>query len=154
MTRKENKDMIDILLIEKKKVEKTISTYRTEQRKLGMSRASKGILEKVLSLCKNYRYGETLDRSPHELPLSGGTVINLKTLKVRSREHKDRWSFELKVKYLSGNPDPDGRWKRFFSGICNNQGEQSVDYMLESLTYCLNGETFKRKMYMFWGRLQ
>jgi putative DNA primase/helicase len=75
----------------------------------------------------------------------------LKTLKVRSREHKDRWSFELNVKYLSGNPDIDGRWKRFFSGICNNQGDQSVDYMLESLAYCLTGETFERKMYMFWG---
>ena len=62
-----------------------------------MSRASKGILEKVLSLCKNYEYGETLDRSSHELPLSGGKIINLKTLQVRERKHKDRWSFELKL---------------------------------------------------------
>jgi putative DNA primase/helicase len=151
MNCKENKDRIKELQIQMKQAEKSIANYRSEERKLGMSRASKGILEKVLSLCKNYDYGETLDRSPHELPLSGGKIINLKTLQVREREHKDRWSFELKVRYLSDNPDPDGRWKRFFSRICNNQGEQSVDYMLESLAYCLTGDTFERKMYMFWG---
>ena len=107
MTKKASKNQEN-----KKTVNKKLFYCRKEEEKLGMSHAAKGIPKKVRSLCKDYEYERTLDRSCHELPLSGGKVIDSKALDVRSREHKGRWSFELKVSYQSENPDPDGRWKK------------------------------------------
>ena len=60
----------------------------------------------VLKEISGYDFGvnfktKIINRSPYELPIEGGKIIDLKTLEIRPRTIVDYWSFELNIDFLS-----------------------------------------------------
>ena len=90
-----------------------------------------------------------INRTPYELPIKNGKVINLKTLQVRDRNFNDYWSFECNASYLGEKADLSSV-KKFFNDIsCNSKN--LVDYHRRLWGYMLTGETSDRSLHIFWG---
>jgi P4 family phage/plasmid primase-like protien len=90
-----------------------------------------------------------MNKSPHELPISGGLVIDLKTLETRPRIIDDFWSFELPVSYLGSKVNLDVVDKFFKDITCNSQELQ--DYMRRLSGYLLTGINDDRSLHIFYG---
>jgi len=90
-----------------------------------------------------------INKSPHELPISGGLVIDLKTLETRNRTIDDYWSFELPVSYLGSKVNLDIVDKFFKDITCNSQELQ--DYIRRLSGYLLTGSIDDRSLHIFYG---
>jgi len=92
---------------------------------------------------------KVINRTPHELPIKNGKVINLKNLEVRDRTFNDYWSFECNVEYL-GEKANLSCVEKFFNDIsCNSKN--LVDYHRRLWGYMLTGEISDRSLHIFWG---
>lgn len=89
-----------------------------------------------------------INKSPHELPISGGLVIDLKTLDTRPRTIDDFWSFELSVSY-NKNIDLSVVDKFFKDITCNSI--QLQDYMRRFSGYLMTGGIEDRSLHILYG---
>ena len=92
---------------------------------------------------------KVINRTPYELPIKNGKVINLKTLEVRDRTFNDYWSFECNAEYLGEKADLSSV-KKFFNDICCGS-KDLVDYHRRLWGYMLTGEISDRSLHIFWG---
>ena len=123
-------------------------------------------LSKLLYKCQDYTFCEKvfktsqselmdiefpnkLNNSPNELPIKGGKIIDLKTLKVRGRYRTDFFSFELDVDYLKN--DKLEHANKFFSEVMGKD-EESIKFLQKILGYSMTGETDLRSFFIFWGK--
>ena len=51
-------------------------------------------------LCVNKDFTKSIDASPFEFPMKGGTVVDFLTLQVRARTQDDLWTWEAKATFL------------------------------------------------------
>jgi hypothetical protein len=128
---------------ELKKKKSELRPYEIVLKRLHKSTASKGIFERVISLCHDEEFKDGLDRTEYEYPLRDGKVMNFKTFEVCVREKTDYRTFETPVKIIK-NPDTT-LWDKFFSDICCGN-QDVVDYMQAMLGYCLTGNVKGREM--------
>lgn len=90
-----------------------------------------------------------INKSPHELPIKNGKIIDLKTLEVRDRTKNDFFSFELNVEYT-----PDCNFEtnvlRFFKDITLNSPDL-IDYHRRMWGYMMTGSITDRSLHIMWG---
>ena len=126
------------------------------QRSLRMAKTSKGILDYLLPLTKDYDFVKKVNRCPHELPVAGGRVLDLKTLESRPRTREDLFSFEMPVTYEQAATRPN--CERFFQGteestnkgVCHGD-QKLLSFMQRLLGYALTGEVDVRSLFILWG---
>ena len=91
---------------------------------------------------------DCMNEAAHELPISGGRVIDLRTCKIRQRQPSDLWSFELDVDF---NMNEDGCRDKltYILGLCNNDPDYLL-LMLRLFGLCLLREP-ARHFFIFLG---
>lgn len=94
-------------------------------------------------------FEKQINRSPYELPIKDGNLINLKTKEIRKRTKDDLFSFELAVEYKH-TEEGDAKVMKFLNDIsCNNK--ELVDYHVKFWGYTMTGSVDDRSFYILWG---
>jgi P4 family phage/plasmid primase-like protien len=92
---------------------------------------------------------KVINKTPHELPIKGGKVIDLKTLEIRERTQEDFWSFECNVDFLGRDSDLSSV-EKFFDSICLGS-KDLIDYHKRMWGYMLSGNITDRSIHILWG---
>ena len=79
------------------------------------------------------------------LPLKNGKIINLKTLEIRDRTHRDLFTFECPVSFVKETPHAD----KFFKDLMPKTEER--EYLRKILGYQLTGDTSGRLFCIWYG---
>ena len=102
----------------------------------------------IASFLKDEEFSKKLDSHERLLPIKGGKVINLETRQVMEREQKHFFTYEIDVSY---NPTADRTFiEKFFRDIMLNN-ENKIQFLKQTLGYCLTGDTSERKFYILTG---
>ena len=93
------------------------------------------------------------NKSPHELPLAHGLVLDLKKGETRPRVQTDLWTFECPVSYLDN--EPIDKAEEFFTDVCVGVDKRTslayVEFLQKVLGYCMTGETSERFLFVIFG---
>jgi len=106
------------------------------------------VVKYYLSFDIDKQFTTKIDRSPHELPIKDGQIINLKTLETRPRTPFDLFSFELDVSY-----QPNTKFTnviKFFKSLSEDD-DDLVDYHRRLWGYSLTGEITDRSLHVLYG---
>lgn len=91
---------------------------------------------------------QKMNKTPYQLPIKNGNLIDLRTLEVRKRTKKDFWSIQCNVEY---DPTLDlSKVHKFMDSITCNSAELK-DYHRRFWGYLMTGEISDRSLHIFWG---
>ncbi len=108
----------------------------------------KSVFEACKSQLMDIQFKSKLNVEPNLLPIKENKVIDLKTLKVRSRTMSDLFDYEIQCTF-----DKKMRLdnvEKFMLQLMNNNKE-IVDYLQIQLGYSITAEIDQRCIYICWG---
>ncbi len=94
------------------------------------------------------KFIEIVNRSPHELPTRGGTVVDMKAGVSRMRTYKDLWSYELDVSFAGVDCDFTEVYKFIKPIFCFD--DSLISYMQKQIGICATLELV-RLLYVWYG---
>ena len=106
------------------------------------------IFAKARSTLMDLRFIQNMNCSPHELPIRGGMVVDLRSGTEHKRCEKDLWSFELDVSFKGINCDFTEVLKFINPVFCFDY--EMVSYMQKQIGTTLTG-VLVRLLYIWYG---
>lgn len=122
---------------------------RGMKKKLQDMSNTKAIMDQLITLLKDDKIIEQINRDPNMLPISKGKIIDLRNGEVRDRDLRDLFSLECPVSYNKNESYPNA--EKFFMDIAS-QDKDLRDYLRVFCSYCLTGLTKERNIWIHNGR--
>jgi len=105
------------------------------------------IVKYIASFNIDTDFEKNMNRSPDEIPLKDGQIINLETKQVRKRNRNDLFSFELNHNFVESDYS---NAIKFFKSVCCDD-EEYVDYHQKMWGYFMTGRISDRSIHIAWG---
>ena len=150
------KEKFDIKILNATKLLKKVSSWKEMH----------GVTENVCFTFFDDNFEDIVNKASTELPLSNGSVIDLKSLTTRERTRGDYWSYELDVTYIPevGQPSdtalnpvktpetPKAFIHAMMLAFCNGN-EELLDYLQRICGVMLTREALSlKKLFIFYGK--
>lgn len=132
---------------EYKELKQTINAYKKAQKRLSATSFKKGVIQEYGAFDFDDEIENKMNKSPDELPIKDGRIINIKTGQIRKRTKNDLWSFELDLKFKDATNDH--LYDEYISSLFKDP--ETEEYVKKWVSYLLTGNTFHRKFYVLHG---
>lgn len=132
---------------EYKELKQTINAYKKAQKRLSTTSFKKGVIQEYGAFDFDDKIQDLMNKSPDELPIKDGRIINIKTGQIRKRTKIDLWSFELDLEFK--DTTNDHLYDEYINSLFKD--EETENYVKKWVSYLLTGNTFHRKFYVLHG---
>lgn len=132
---------------EYKELKQKINAYKKAQKRLSATSFKKGVIQEYGAFDFDTKIQDKMNKSPDELPIKNGKIINIKTGEVRQRTKEDLWSFELDIEMKDDSKDH--LYDEYITSLFKDP--ETENYVKKLVSYILTGNTMDRSFYIFHG---